>query len=50
MLLRLGRKHLGEPDAGIRTQLQGITNVQRLERQGEHMLYVASWHELLQTP
>jgi predicted transposase YdaD len=50
MLLRLGRKHLGEPDAATLTQLQAITDVERLERLGERLLDVGNWQELLQTP
>jgi hypothetical protein len=50
MPLRLRRKHLGEPDTATLTQLQAITEVQRLERLGECLLDVANWQELLQTP
>jgi predicted transposase YdaD len=49
VLLRLGRKRFGEPDAATLTQLQAITDLDRLDRMAERMMEAASWQELLQT-
>ena len=46
MILRLGRVRFGEPDAVVRTALQGITDLERLERLGERLVTVSSWQEL----
>jgi hypothetical protein len=50
LLLRMGQKRFGPPSEEIRTRLQGITDIGRLERLGERLLEVASWDELLATP
>lgn len=49
-LLRLGRKRFGEDDENVRTALEGITDLERLERLLERLLEVSTWQELLQTP
>ncbi|HTU91216.1 MAG TPA: DUF4351 domain-containing protein [Gemmataceae bacterium] len=48
-LLRLGRKKFGEADENVRMMVESITDVERLERMGEHLLEVSSWQELLRT-
>jgi predicted transposase YdaD len=46
MLLRIGRKHLGEPDAGTMKSLEAIQDLQRLEKLAERLLEATSWPEL----
>jgi predicted transposase YdaD len=50
LLLRWGRKRLGEPNAAIEAAVQAITDLERLELLAERVHEVASWQELLQTP
>ncbi len=50
ILLRQGRKHLGEPDAATLTLLHSITDMDRLERMGDRIILATSWQDLLQTP
>ncbi|HLK59698.1 MAG TPA: DUF4351 domain-containing protein [Chthonomonadaceae bacterium] len=47
LLLLLGRKRLGEPDAAMLAALEAITSPKRLEQLGERLLDVESWAELL---
>ncbi len=49
-LLRQGQIRFGSPDARIRSVLEGITDVERLEALGERLLNVANWEELLGSP
>jgi hypothetical protein len=50
VLLRLGRRRFGEPDAATATALAAITDLDRLERMAEAVLTAADWPELLATP
>lgn len=50
LLLRLGRKRCGEEDENVRTVLEGITDIERLERMIERLSEISTWQELLQTP
>jgi predicted transposase YdaD len=50
LLLRLGRKRFGAPDAEIEAAVQAIDDLERLESLMERVIEVASWQELLQTP
>lgn len=50
LLLRMGRKHFGEPDLATRVALRAVTHLERLEELCERMLDVNSWQELLQAP
>jgi len=50
LLLRLGRKRLGVPDAATVAALEAITDLARLERLSEAILDVPGWAELLATP
>jgi Domain of unknown function (DUF4351) len=50
MLLRQGRKRLGEPEENVRTALKAITDLDRLERLGEAVMDVSTWQKLLETP
>jgi predicted transposase YdaD len=49
LLLRLGRKHLGEPGATVEAAVRAITDVERLEVLVERLTDVAGWQDLLQT-
>lgn len=50
LLLRLGRKRMGDPDATVEANVRAITDVERLELLAERISEVASWQDLLQTP
>jgi predicted transposase YdaD len=50
LLLRLGRKHLGEPGATVEAAVQAIDDLERLELLAERLTEVKSWQDLLQTP
>jgi hypothetical protein len=49
-LLRLGQIRFGSPDARVRSAVDAITDLERLEGLGERLLSVASWEELLGIP
>ena len=50
MLLRIGRKRLGEPSEGVRAAIESIVEQERAEILGERLLDVVSWDELLSPP
>jgi predicted transposase YdaD len=50
LVIRLGRRPLGAPEPAALTLLQGITDVERLERMADRLTDVADWNELLRTP
>jgi hypothetical protein len=50
ILLRQGQVRFGSPGARVRSVLDGITDVDRLEALGERLLKVATWEELLGLP
>jgi hypothetical protein len=50
ILLRQGEVRFGSPDARVRSVLEGITDVERLEALGERLLNVATREELLDSP
>jgi predicted transposase YdaD len=47
LLLRLGRKHLGEPGTTIEAAVRAINDLDRLELLAERITEVADWQELL---
>jgi predicted transposase YdaD len=47
MLLRQGNKRFGPPSESVRTALEAISDIERLELLGERLLDVESWDELL---
>ncbi len=47
LLLRLGRKRLGEPDATVLSIVQSSTSLERLEHLLERLFEVETWVELL---
>jgi len=50
IVLRLGRRRWGEPDAPALAALQALQDVQRLEALTERVDNVSGWEELLATP
>lgn len=50
LLLRLGRKCFGPPDAAAESALTAIKDLERLERLADAILTATSWQELLATP
>jgi hypothetical protein len=50
VLIKFGKKRLGEPAADVLTAMQSITDVDRLDRLGDHLDQVSNWEELLQVP
>jgi predicted transposase YdaD len=50
LLLRLGRKHLGDPEQAVEAAVRAITDVERLELLAERITEVSSWLDLLRTP
>jgi hypothetical protein len=50
LILLMGQERFGPPEDAVRTRLQAITNMDRLERLGVQLLRVSSWQELLDTP
>ena len=49
ILLRMGTKRLGPPDAHIRAAIEAIMDVDRLEQLTERLLDVSGWDDLLVT-
>lgn len=50
LLLRLGRRRFGEPDAATVAVLEALADLPRLERMSDAILDVPSWADLLATP
>jgi predicted transposase YdaD len=50
LLLLLGRKHLGEPDAAVESAVRSINDRQRLTSLAERVTEVKNWRDLLATP
>jgi hypothetical protein len=46
-LLRLGRKHFGEPSEETRQAIWDVRDPNRLEELSERLLDVSTWDELL---
>lgn len=49
-ILRVGEKNLGPPDESIKTRLESITDLDRLDRMIFQAFTAASWQEVLDTP
>ncbi len=47
LLLRLGRKRLGQPSRRISSAIKSMTDLQRIEQLTERLLDVKTWDELL---
>jgi predicted transposase YdaD len=50
LVIRLGRKRWGEPEATIASAIKAINNRERLESMAERINEVAGWQDLLHTP
>jgi predicted transposase YdaD len=50
LLLKLGRKRLGEPDATVEAAVKAIQDLDRLELLAERVMEVKNWQDLLATP
>jgi hypothetical protein len=50
IILGLGEDRFGAPDESVRTALNDITDLDRLERIARHAPKAASWLEILETP
>jgi hypothetical protein len=50
LILLLGQARFGDPDEPTRTQLQGITDIDRLGRIGVRLLSSSGWREALEAP
>jgi hypothetical protein len=49
-LLRLGAKRFGPADDAVLGRLNAITDLERLDRQVDHLLEASNWQDLLDTP
>jgi hypothetical protein len=49
-ILLVGEKRLGPPDASIKTRLDLVTDLERLDRMIVKAVTAASWQEILETP
>jgi hypothetical protein len=49
-VLLIGQKRLGPPEESLKAQLNGITDLDRLERIILQTVTAASWQEILDTP
>jgi hypothetical protein len=50
MLLLQGTELFGGPDESVKTRLQAITDLDRLERMAVKLVRSPGWRELLDTP
>jgi hypothetical protein len=50
LIRRLAKRTLGEPDEATVTRLEGITDIERLERIFDRAAEAGSWRDLLDTP
>ena len=50
VLIRLGTRRLGQPDAATTASLAELTDVERIERMIDRLLDATSWAEVLATP
>jgi hypothetical protein len=49
-ILLVGAERLGPPDESAKTRLEGITDLERLDRMLLRSVEAASWEEILSTP
>jgi hypothetical protein len=50
LLVRLGQKRFGAPDSSITARLEGVTDLNRLERMSDRLFDASGWADLLNTP
>jgi hypothetical protein len=49
-ILLVGEERLGPPDESVNARLEGITDLERLDRMIRRAAKAASWQEILDTP
>jgi hypothetical protein len=49
-ILIVGEERIGPPDEAVKTQLEAITDLERLDRMLRRALKAASWQEIVETP
>lgn len=49
IILRQRRKKFGKPSTAIQAAIEGLTNLERLERFTDRLLGASSWQDLLET-
>ena len=49
-ILLVGGKRLGPPDESVKARLDGITDLERLDRMILQAITAVSWQEILDTP
>jgi hypothetical protein len=49
-ILRLGQKKLGAADTSMTTKLEGISDLERLNRIHDRLFEATTWQDLLDTP
>jgi hypothetical protein len=49
-VLLVGQKRLGPPDESVKARLDGITDLERLDRMLLQAVSAAGWQEILDTP
>jgi hypothetical protein len=50
LVLLFGEKRLSPPDESVKTRLEGITDLERLDRMIFQAVTASSWEEILATP
>ena len=49
-ILLVGEERLGPPDESVKARLDGITQLERLDRMLRRAVTAAGWQEILDTP
>lgn len=49
MIFKIGEARFGAPDASIRTGIEAIDDVDRLERIGDRILVASDWNDMIKT-
>jgi hypothetical protein len=49
-ILIAGEERIGPPDESVKTALEGVTDLERLDRMFRRALKAASWQEIVETP
>jgi hypothetical protein len=49
-ILIAGEERMGPPDESVKTQIEGVTDLERLDRMFRRALKVSTWQEILDTP
>ena len=49
-ILIAGEVRIGPPDESVKSQVERITDLERLDRMFRHALVATGWQEILETP